>query len=166
MVKKNPGVPLQVVLFAALVAGALDITAALANSYFSSGIKPERVFRFIASGIFGKAAFTGNNSMIVLGATFHFTIAFIFALFFAILYPRLKFLSRNIFITGILYGIFAWLVMTFLVLPLSNTPGTRSPTVRGIIFQLMFHIFLIGIPITLIIHNHLSKRLKMPAQHI
>lgn len=165
MAKKNTGVSFQTILLAGLVAGALDITAALVNSYLSSGIKPDRVFRFIASGVFGKNAFTGNNSMIAWGAVFHFTIAFIFALCFAFLYPRLKFLSKNIFITGIMYGIFAWLVMSFVVVPLSNTPATRGPSVKGIVFQLLFHIFLVGIPIAIIIHKHFSKSIKMPTDY-
>jgi hypothetical protein len=160
---KKARVPIQGLFLAGLVAGSLDITAALLNSYLSNGVKPERVFRFIASGVFGRNAFTGGNSMIGWGIIFHFTIAYIFALFFAVLYPKLKILSRNIFLSGILYGIFAWIVMTFIVVPLSNTPPTRGPTTKGVIFQLLFHMFLVGIPIALITHSYFSKRIRMVA---
>ncbi len=154
---------MQAVFLAGLVAGALDITAALLNSYLSSGVKPERVFRFIASGVFGKDAFTGSGVMVVWGVIFHFLIAFIFALLFSLLYRRLKFLTRNIFLTGIVYGVFVWLVMKFIVVPVSNTPAIRGSNIKGLILQILFHMFLVGLPIALITHKYYSGRPKMSA---
>lgn len=77
---------------------------------------------FVASGVFGKEAFTGGVLMSVCGLLFHFLIAFIFTTFFFFIYPRLKFLSFNVILTALLYGVFVWIIMNRIVLPLSNTP--------------------------------------------
>lgn len=110
------------ILAAGLLVGALDICAACLQYYIKTGKNPDNVLKFVASGVFGKEAFTGGALMSVCGLLFHFLIAFIFTTFFFFIYPRLKFLSFNVIITAILYGVFTWTVMNRIVLPLSNTP--------------------------------------------
>ncbi|HEY2727215.1 MAG TPA: hypothetical protein VGI61_08585, partial [Parafilimonas sp.] len=67
-----------------LLAGTLDILAAFADYYIATRRGPEGVLRFIASGVFGKDAFTGASLMIWLGLFFHFVIAFALTIFFSL----------------------------------------------------------------------------------
>ena len=110
------------ILGAGLLVGTLDISAACVQYFIKTGKSPENVLKFVASGVFGKEAFTGGVLMSVCGLLFHFLVAFIFTTFFFFIYPRLKFLSFNVILTAILYGVFTWAVMNRIVLPLSNTP--------------------------------------------
>ena len=109
------------ILGAGLLVGTLDISAACVQYFIKTGKSPENVLKFVASGVFGKEALTGGVLMSVCGLLFHFLVAFIFTTFFFFIYPRLKFLSFNVILTAILYGVFTWAVMNRIVLPLSNT---------------------------------------------
>ncbi|WP_133272023.1 hypothetical protein [Hymenobacter radiodurans] len=66
----------------ALLAGTLDISAAMTNFAVSTGGSPLRVLPYVASGVFGKAAFSGSPLMLVWGLVFHFSIALVFTVFF------------------------------------------------------------------------------------
>ena len=72
------------VVMAGLYTGLLDITAAILSYYFRTHKDPERVFRFIASGIFGPKAYGPGSGYVWSGAVLHFFIAFQFSLFFFI----------------------------------------------------------------------------------
>ena len=61
-------------LKAGLIAGLLDISAAFIQYYSRTGRNPLAVLKFIASGVFGKAALTGGTEMILLGLVFHYII--------------------------------------------------------------------------------------------
>src|SRR5689334_21896350 len=99
--------PFRMIVVTGLLAGTLDALAAI----IVYQANPKRMFQFIASGVFGKDAFSGGVTMALWGALFHFFIAFCWTIFFLLLYPRVKILSANKFIVSIGYGLFIWLVM-------------------------------------------------------
>ena len=104
-----------------LIAGTLDLLAAITHYYIQTGKTPEGVFKFIASGAFGSSAFSGGTEMIIAGILLHYLIAFGFTILFFLVYPKLKqWIAPYITITGFVYGILAWCVMNLLVMPLSN----------------------------------------------
>lgn len=73
------------------------------------------------------------------------------------LYPRVSFLSKNKFVTGSVYGIFVWVIMTRIVLPLSNTPHIPFNFLQAVI-GLLFIIFAIGLPISLMAHKFYTSK--------
>jgi len=149
----------KAILFAWLTAGSLDILAACVQYYLKTGMNPEGVLKYVASGFFGSAAFSGDATMVVWGLVFHYINAFCFTLFFFMIYPRLKFLSYNKGITAIIYGLFAWCVMNLIVVPLSNTPKSAFHLSNALIAATIL-IFMIGLPITWIIGNYYSRSKK------
>ncbi|NJN34942.1 MAG: hypothetical protein HC817_12500 [Saprospiraceae bacterium] len=66
---------LKIILKTALIAGSLDITAACLQAYLKTGATPDRILAYIASGVFGKKAFSGGFPMQIAGLLFHFIIA-------------------------------------------------------------------------------------------
>src|SRR5258706_9232927 len=98
----------KTILITGLIAGTLDICAATIKYLVTARRNPVHLYYFIASGVFGKDAGTGNSMMAVWGLLFHYTIALIFTAFYFLVYPKIKFLSRNIVLSGLLYGIFVW----------------------------------------------------------
>lgn len=145
--------PLQLILLMGLVAGVLDISAAFIDYYIATGNGPGNVLKFIASGVFGMNAFAGNGPMIWWGLGFHFMIAFLFAAFFYWLYPKVNGRRVPAIVTAIVYGLFVWLVMTFVVLPLSHTPK-RVFSLAQEMKALVILIFMIGFPLSILMKKY------------
>lgn len=144
------------VLKAGLLVGALDILSALLYYYIRTQKNPLNVFTFIASGVFGKKAFAAGSSMLIWGAVFHFIIALSFTLLFFLVYPVLiKFLKSKV-LFGILYGVFIWVVMNLLVLPLTNAPAL-SMSAKQIIIGSLILITMIGLPLSFIAGKYYSR---------
>lgn len=137
---------IKTILLTGLVAGILDGAAASINA-LARGRSPVRVFRFIASGIFGKDASNPGWLMPTLGILLHFFIAFSFTIFFFLIFPKIKWLNKNFVITGLLYGIFVWLIMNLIVVPLSITGRIRFIDPLQTIIGVLFLMFFIGLPI-------------------
>lgn len=134
-------------LITTLIAGTLDIIAACISNYLVSGTTPDRILKFIASGVFGKDALNGGFGMMATGLLFHFIISFTCTLAFFLLYPKLSFLKKSILLNAVLIGITAWFVTTQIIIPLSNiktAPLTFISAFRAIIILILC----IGFPIS------------------
>lgn len=107
-----------------LLAGTLDILMAFANAWWSAGIAPGRVLRFIASGLIGTKAFSGPQSIILLGLALHFVIAFCWTAIFFLLYPKFSRIVRSKILQAILCGMIVWVIMNLVVLPASRVPAS------------------------------------------
>ncbi len=153
--KKSPGVYITIISTGLLV-GTLDGLGATINYLISGRKDPGKLFQYISSGAFGKDAYSGGLPMVFSGILFHYTIAFLFTIFFYMVLPRIKWLSKNKLAGGMLYGIFIWLVMTFLVLPLTRIPRGvihLKPALIGISIL----IIAIGIPLSYIANAYYSR---------
>ena len=150
---------LKTILIAGLLTGLLDAAAAMVHSYFWNDVTPDRVWKYVASGMVGMAAFTGGGGMVVLGLFCHFLVAFTVTIILFFLYPTVKRLRLPVFITGAIWGLVVWTVMYWIVTPLSGTPPGRAPfELVKVIPQLLIHIFLVGLPMTMVIHRHYASR--------
>lgn len=144
------------VLKAGLLAGTLDIVCAMTHYYIRSGKNPANVLYFIASGVFDKAAFSGGAGMAMWGLFFHFFIAFSWTVIFFVLFPKVRFISENRIVSGLLYGALIWLIMTQAVVPLSLTPKIPfdlSQAVIGIVILMAA----VGLPISILAGKHYSS---------
>jgi hypothetical protein len=144
---------LSTIARAALVAGTLDIVAATISFIIQRQQEPTRMLQFIASGVFGREAFTGGITMALLGLLFHFILAFIFAALLFLLYPRAYRLFRNKIFIGLLYGIFVWFIMNRLVLPLSHAPAIPFNWLQ-LFIGMGILMLCIGLPMAFIVHRH------------
>jgi hypothetical protein len=166
----------------ALLTGTLDITAAIIKFYIdtnrSAVLKltsdqeagpvsfitflthggPDRIFKFIARGIFGNDVTTDGTLMIIWGIVFHFMIAFLFTAFLFLIYPKVVRWIKNKFLVGIFYGLFIWAIMNLVVLPLSRLPDPKSFDITQALIGALILICMIGIPIALIAHKYYSSR--------
>jgi uncharacterized membrane protein YagU involved in acid resistance len=147
----------KTVVPAGLLVGTLDITAALVQFYLKTGKDPLIVLKYIASAVFGPSAYSSGNTMAAWGLLFHYLIAFIWTILFFLIYPKLKLLSWNRVVTGILYGIFIWIMMNQVVVPLSKiTPGAFN--LKQAIIAVLILIGAIGLPLSFIAHRYYAKR--------
>ncbi len=146
-------------LKAGFIAGSLDILFAFANAWWSSGVSPERVLRFIASGLIGGKAFQNPGSIALLGLAIHFFIAFFWTGIFFFFYPKIRNIIHSKFLQGILYGIFVWLAMNLIVLPITNAPKLEFQwydAIKGIVILFIA----IGFPLAHFAHKYYQGNVK------
>ena len=129
-----------------LLVGTLDILSAIIDYYLATGKGPAGVFKYIASAVLGRDAFTGGAEIILLGSLLHYLIAFLFTIFFVVLYIKTNLRSMNKLLLGVLYGIFVWATMHFVVVPLSQTPAFPFVLWKAIKAMLIL-IVMIGLPL-------------------
>ena len=79
-----------------------------------------RLFQTIAVGVLGKASYEGGVAAAVLGAGLHLFMATIFVVVYTLVSRRLPDLLRKPFVYGPLYGVVLYVVMNFVVMPLSR----------------------------------------------
>jgi hypothetical protein len=146
----------KAIALACLIAGTLDISDALIF-YGLRGVAPTRLLQNIASGILGRAAFTQGASSAILGLFLHFFIATTVAAIY-ICASRWLPLSRHPFLWGGLYGILVYIVMNYVVLPLSKIGPRPTPPLIPLINGVAALIFCIGIPTALLARHHIPYK--------
>ena len=140
---------LPAIFWACLAAGIMDISAAFIT-WWPKGVTPSRILKGIASGALGPDAYNGGWEVAAIGLAFHFFIAFCAASVFYLASRRLPFLTRRPILSGISYGVAVYLVMYWIVMPLSHyrhRPFTASSTIIAIVT----HMLCVGLPIALVI---------------
>lgn len=130
------------ILTTGVIAGTLDILAAI---FLLAGGDAARVFRFITSGAFGKAAFDGGAEMVAWGIVFHYLIAFSWTVLYFLIYPRIAFFRRSKWLSAVVYGAVVWTVMNLLVVPQSQI-GFRGVNVWNWLENWLILIVCIALP--------------------
>jgi hypothetical protein len=129
----------------------LDITAAFVL-YGLRGSTPLRILQSIAAGLLGAAAFKGGLPTAALGLLLHFFIATTAAAVYYAASRRLDVLLRRPVVSGVLYGVVVYVVMNYVVVPLSAI-GRRpvlSPLAAVIV---VVHMVCVGLPIALVVRR-------------
>ena len=134
-------------LLTGLFVAATDIMYAYIAAIIKSGHFPDKMFLYIAGGGLGlEKSMQGGVGVELLGLFFHLFISLSFTFFFFLIFPKLKFLSFNKWLVGMLYGIFVNLAVRFIihtVTPLPQQPFNLSKAVFDwLLFGTVF-----GIPI-------------------
>ena len=153
--------PARAILFGALTVGVLDGLDAII--FFGlRGVAPTRIFQGIASGLLGGASFQGGAATVALGVLLHFTVALGIVTTYVVASRRLPDLARRPFVWGPLYGVAAYLVMNYVVIPLSAiTP--RTPPLAVVVNGVLIHMLGVGLPAALFARAARQPALPPPA---
>jgi hypothetical protein len=106
---------LNAILLGGLIAGAIDIGAASLISGRSLGF----IVQFIAGGLLAKATFDGGTGTMALGFFLQELMGLLIAGVYVMLARGVPLLARRWVISGLGYGVIVFLVMNYVVLPLS-----------------------------------------------
>jgi hypothetical protein len=147
----------KAVALCCLIAGTLDISDALIF-YGLRGVSPIRLLQNIASGLLGRASFTQGTRSAILGLLLHYFIATTVATIYIFASHRLP-LSRHPFLWGGFYGLCVYIVMNYVVLPLSKIGPRPTPPLIPLINGVAALIFCIGIPIALIARRYIPYKI-------
>jgi hypothetical protein len=148
---------IKTILVSGFVVGVMDGVAATIFSFVFRGQGPGWLFRYVASGAFGKEAFSAGPQMVVWGLLFHFSIATAWTGLFFLAWPHLTFLSAQRVASGAAYGLLVWLVMNLVILPMSQVGAgpIRFTVPTGI--MILIHVFIIGVPISLMAQRYYAR---------
>jgi uncharacterized membrane protein YagU involved in acid resistance len=130
-----------------LAAGFLDEMAALA----SHSAPRIHMLQYQASGLIGPAAaFAGGWASALLGVGIHFSLTTLMAGIFVIAAQRFPIVLRQPWCSGPAYGILLYLVMSYIVVPLSAAPNWKPAQGWGVVGSLLGHCLYVGLPIAAI----------------
>ena len=140
--------PWSLVLLGGLVAGTFDITYACTFWAIKRGVLPTRVFQSVAAGVLGDSSFTGGWRTAALGLALHYFIATTMAVTYYLFARTWSELWQRPWVYGPLYGVLLYVIMNYIVVPLSAAnPGSRN--LVWVLLSIAVHAFLIGTPIAL-----------------
>lgn len=120
----------------------------------SRGSTVTRLLQFIASGLLGPPAFQGGTATALLGLALHFLIAFTAVMVFYVAHRSVGLVRQHAISSGIIYGLIVYAVMNLVVLPLSAARPRHS--LSGDLIQIGIHMFVIGLPTSLLLRRFLS----------
>jgi len=110
--------------------------------------------QYLTSGAMGNAAFEGGLATAMLGLILEFIITTIIAGVFIFSAARIPLLRRYIIVGSLLYGFGVFIVMNFIVLPLSAAPVLPFPPTWLLIEIVLEHILLIGLPLGILVQRN------------
>ncbi len=126
------------------VTGSLDLLFASGYWAFAADVKPVRILQSIATGVLGKASYEGGAKTALLGAGLHY---FIIAMFVLAYYAAARVnpvLSRRPVTLGAAYGLLLYLLMNYIVVPLSRAGRSDAFNVPWELSSIAMHA-LIGV---------------------
>ena len=150
--------PWKVIAGATLLVGTLDIFDAFIF-YGLRRVTPTRILQGIASGVLGRAAFGMGQRSALLGLFFHFFIAFSATTVFLLASHKLP-VARHPFLYGTLFGVALYLVMNYIVLPLSQIGLRPTPPLIPLINGVAALVVCIGIPLALIARRYIPQEIR------
>ena len=139
----------RAVVWGGLAAGVLDIAAVFAF-WLVKGVGPLTILQSIATSVLGREAFELGALAVLVGACLHFAVSFVFAAAYVAASSRVHVLRSRPMMFGVAYGLIAYVIMTFVVVPSSRADfGSWPPPLVNLAASLFIHLFLFGLPIAL-----------------
>jgi uncharacterized membrane protein YagU involved in acid resistance len=138
--------PWQWIAIGGAVAGSLDILYAIVF-WGLKGLAPARILQSVAAGVQDQdAAMAGGAPSATLGLLLHFVMALMMAGAYYLASRGLPALVRRPALFGALYGLLLYIVMNYIVVPLSAAGPGQPPSGLWMACSIVAHMLLVGIP--------------------
>jgi hypothetical protein len=121
-----------------LVVGTTDLAFAWIF-WQSQGVGLSRILQSVAAGLLGGASFKAGITSVLLGAGLHYFIATMFVLAYCLAGLRHAGLRRHPVACGLAYGVLLYLVMNFVVVPLSAAGTPDFDNVLWVASSIVMH---------------------------
>ena len=137
------------ILAGGATAATLDILYAWVFWHLRSGVGMERILQSVAAGLLGNDSFRGGPRTAGLGLVLHYAIATVMSAGFWVASIRWPSLIAHPIASGAVYGLGLYVVMNFIVVPLSAASrGSANPLWVGL--SVAVHAVFIGMPIAVL----------------
>ncbi|BCW87951.1 hypothetical protein sos41_10830 [Alphaproteobacteria bacterium SO-S41] len=140
---------IKAALLGGLIGGAIDIAYAMIVSNLSTGMAPDMLLRVVAGGVLGREQIAaGGLPEAALGGVLHFAICIVMAAVFCLVSLAVPALRRYWYVTGPVYGVGLYVVMNYVVLPLSALAVKSHPEGLRMVGELASHMLGVGLSIS------------------
>jgi hypothetical protein len=138
-------------LVGGLVVGTLDLLDALIFFRIRSGVQPMGILQSIAAGFLGRdAARAGGVPTAIVGLFAHYLVAFSIVTVYVLMSRAMPLLRQQWLVCGLVFGVIAYFVMTWFVVPMSNAGNHQItfalPVTPVLINGILIHAFGVGLP--------------------
>jgi hypothetical protein len=151
------GQAVRTIFLGGLVVALLDGLFAFVFYGLILGVRPLQIFQSVAAGLLGRQSFSGGIWTFVLGLMLHFVVATSITTVFYLATLKLPILIRYPVVSGLIYGMIAYLGMKFVVTPLSRIGLRPVPRLSIFLTEILGHAFLVGLPIALIARRYRNR---------
>jgi len=141
------------IVYAALVIGTIAAVTEMVPVFpiqAALGVSPRLVLQSIASGVLGRAAYSGGAATVLLGIAFHLLISVVATLLYVMAAERWAWLRQHAWLAGISYGTVVFAVMRWIVVPLSAVAYKQSTDWGMFATSLTVHVLGFGLPVALL----------------
>ena len=146
---------LRLSVIGGLIIGALHLIIQVGIVYgLIFGSQFISTLQYVASGIMGEAAYEGGLTTALLGLILEFVMTIIIAGIFVFSADRIPLLRKNVIVGSLLYGFGVFVVMNFVVVPLSAAAVLPPPAMWLLIEIILEHILLIGLPLGMLVQRN------------
>jgi uncharacterized membrane protein YagU involved in acid resistance len=135
----------RAVAIGAFAVATLDMLDCVVVYGLLRGVTATQCFQGVASGLLGRAAFQGGWSTVLLGGVLHLFNATVIVTVYSLASQRIALLTRRPVLSAVLYGCLVFIVMNFVVVPLSAARVMRI-TLVNLVNGFLGHIISVGIP--------------------
>lgn len=148
----------KTILYSGFLSGTLDILAAIIiYAVILHQTTAVKILQSIASGIFKQEAYTNGSQMAFYGLLLHYFIALVFAYLYFKIYPYFPILRKKFLLSGLIYGLFVWIVMNLIVLPIVFPKLPPKQFDFPLLLSILILIFCVGLPITYITQKFYTR---------
>ncbi|MFC5569988.1 hypothetical protein ACFPN1_07955 [Lysobacter yangpyeongensis] len=127
------------VVLGGFVLATLDLIFACTFWAVLRDVPPVRILQSIAAGVQGEAAFAGGNGSALLGLVCHYFIATTMVLAYTLVAARVRILLQRPLAYGLAYGLLLYVLMSHVVVPLSNAPRPTNVYLPWIVASIIMH---------------------------
>lgn len=141
----------RAIAYGGLTVGILDLLDAFIFFGLRSGARPMAILHSIAAGFLGRdAARAGGVTTAIIGVFSHFLVAFCIVTVYLLASRVMPLLRKRWLVSGLLFGVAAYFVMTWFVVPMSNAGSGQVnfalPATPVMINGILIHAFGVGLP--------------------
>ena len=141
----------RAIVYGGATVGVLDLIDAFVFFGLRSGAQPVAILHSIAAGFVGRdAARAGGLQTAMLGLFAHFLVATCIVTVYVLISRVVPLLRTQWIACGLVFGVIAYLVMNWFVVPLSNAGSGQItfalPATPIVINGILIHMFGVGLP--------------------
>lgn len=137
--------PGRAIAVGTLTVATLDMLDCIVVYGLLRGVTATQCFQGVASGVLGRAAFQGGWPTVLLGGVLHLFNAAVIVSIYYFASRRVALLTSRPVMSAVLYGCLVFLVMNFVVIPLSAARVLRI-TLVNLVNGFGGHIIAVGLP--------------------
>ena len=146
------------------VVGGLDaLYVTVVFGFIRATATPMRLWQGVARALLDKAAFDGGALTALLGLAMHFCVALGWTVVWALVYDRSPVVQSLVarplhaVLAGLAYGVFIWLAMNRVILPLVTYIKPAPLATLNSYLVLLSHLTVIGPPIVLLMRDRAPR---------